>query len=602
MSSPASSTTSGRVPLSRLVSDYALYSENYLTIGDMDGDTVPFVWNRPQWKLARAVQWQEERGLPIRIIVLKSRKVGVSTWVQGFNFWRTQLRENRDALTLAHVAESSLKLFEIQRMFYDGFAKLDESHPLWVKKKHLTRRLITFSNRSSTQVATVGKGAGRGFTAFYVHASEFAFWEDAKRTALAIKNAVPKRPDTAVFVESTPNGWGNDFHRMWSAAKKGQSDYLPVFIGWYDDPRCRMAPWFDADDLDETEQELVRLYQVGLDQLAWRRNTIQNECDGDLDTFLQEYPSDDQSCFLASGRAAFDRTGLQYQMDALPQPDPWAGLTRSEIEYDEETRKPVIRPNARGRLVILSEPQPRRHYIVGVDPSEGDPGSTASPIAVLDEMDMTLAALWYGRTPPDLLAEHAVNLARYYNEAMLGWEANMHGLAFGFRVRELDYHNVYYRKVSEESVAQENTDKPGYFTSERSRQDLFNTGRKYVRIAPLKEWAPVRHPVMVEEMTTLVYEGDKAQAKEGALHDTLIAFFLCLFIHRGSMDSPLEPLPMEVLRHAYESVGWKLRMGMKPTEEDLLPLNCSAEELENFDQLMYQREQNRKRRGLGGMN
>jgi hypothetical protein len=593
---PASSS---RVPLSRLVEDHELYCANFLRIPTKQAGIVPFRWNRPQRMLARAVQRQIDAGRPIRIVVLKSRQVGISTWVQSFQIHRLHLRSNRVALTLAHEEKSALNLFDMQRRYYEGLPK---TGPLAAPKRFFTRRQLQFEGtRSNSQVAVVGKAAGRSFTCHYLHLSELAFYENAGATMQAVKQGVPKVEDSAVFIESTPKGWGNAFHRVYRRAKSGKSNYLAVFIAWYDDPTCRMRPWFTIDELDEPERELLRLYpdRVDLEALAWRRDTIANECDGDPDVFREEYPSDDQSCFLTSGRPVFDKPGLVYQTQAVPQEEPYEGLPPPcEIEVNE--RKEIeFRPQRNGRVWLLKERQPRHQYVVGVDPSEGDPGSTASPIAVLDQFDLSFPALWYGRTPPEILAEHAVRLCRYFNDALLIWEANNHGIAFGMRVRELEYGNVYMRKVSDESVAGEVSDKAGYWTSQKARHNLVNTYRKYVREAALNGWPPIRHPIMVDELATLVYEEDKVVAQEGCLMDTVIAGALCLYAHRGNMDAPLEPLSEEMLGKLYSEVGWKLRMGILPRPEELEPYNVTAEELEKIDELVHNRDQARRRKGLG---
>ena len=958
------------VPLSQIVADYELYSAAFLKILAMDGRLVPFVWNRPQHRLAAAVRWQEERRLPVRITILKSRKVGVSTWIQGFNFWRGHLRDNRHGVTLAHALDSAQQLFEIQRQFYDGFAALPDSHPLHVRKRRLTRKLISFvKTRSITQVLTVGKGTGRGMTPFELHAcfppdtpilcengierradsvrvgdrivthtglttkvtgvasrandetcvlvtpwlgypvaltpnhrvftdrgwvsagdlaigdrvsmpvrgfggasppeivlsksrpkgpyrvvsaragsgkkiefsheagyffgyylaeghvtmnrgglpaavtlardqdegdyaerawravahlcssrrisasknsrtvcevfygaalaqtvaehfgrveskhipdwvfgagsgfchgllvgylcgdgskkqeptdrvsatsirssityqmrdiaaslgvgwarvskkpagrrfgrneqeawtvswsgsaartlrewmgltttgrsrpwiekceltngfawmklrslstvecpqvydievehsdhsfrtasfsiknSEIAFWLNANSALAAVRNSVPKEPGTSVFIESTPFGWGSDFHEMWLRAKSKKSGYLPIFISWMDDPRSLLVvPWFKEADLDEEEKELMSLRGATMPQLAWRRSMIEDECGGSVEDFRQEYPSDDVSCWLASGRPAFTSEELTYQTQAMPQPDPYAGLVQSEIVLNTEKQEPEVVPEPRGRLIVLRPPVPRHHYIGAWDPSEGDPGSDASPGVFLDQVDLKVSAVWYGRTPPDVLAEHAVLLCRYFNEAQLIWEANNHGIAFGNRVDDLGYDNVWMRPVSEESVAQKASMKPGYSTRERSRQHLFNCVRSFARLSAKHRWPPVLHPVLVGEMTTLTYEDDKAVAMPGKKIDLLVALGMALFAHRGSMDSPLEPLSAEVVQRALSDLIPNMRIGIRPSREQLDESNLTIEELERLDNLEYELARSRSRKGLG---
>jgi len=607
------------VPLADIVDDYELYSANFLKIRDKQGALVPFVWNRPQQKLAAAVRWQMARGLRIRVVILKARQVGCSTWVQGFLFHRCHLRGNRQALTLAHKADSAIKLFEMEQRF---FSNLPEKGPLSVQKKHFTRRQITFAaSKSSTQVEVVGE-AGRGYTSQYIHESEMAFYEDAKKTQTAVKQGVPRHTDTAVFIESTPNGWGNEFHKSYVRSTtlrfdeqpdgrflarhrtSGKSEYVRVFIAWYDDPTCTETPWFGMDDLDEAEKELVRLYAVGLPQLAWRRSCIENECDGDVEVFQQEYPADEVSCFLRSGRTAFDPAGLAYQLEHSPPAVPENTIpAASEIEYDAEKKNVNIVVKRKGRLIVFEPPEERHQYIVGADPSEGDAGSDPTPMVVFDRMTMGFPAVWYGRAEPDILARYGINLAIHYRNGMFAWEANNHGGQVRDEVLRIGYPNLYYRTVSADSVAMRESDKLGYMNSIRSRIDLVNTLRKYVREAPQRAWAPVRDPRVVGQFSTFVWDEGRPVADPGntdAEDDFLIAAGICLMAHRGSVEEPLEPLGFDTLMRAYEHLGRSYGKALDPLQ--LAGLGVTCEEIERLEDFIVKREEGLKRKGLRSMN
>src|SRR5215813_3835328 len=60
-----------------------------LTVEDMQGRLVPFVWNPAQDKLDEAIRKQRAKRLPVRIMILKSRRVGFSTGVAGVIFKET---------------------------------------------------------------------------------------------------------------------------------------------------------------------------------------------------------------------------------------------------------------------------------------------------------------------------------------------------------------------------------------------------------------------------------------------------------------------------------------------------------------------------------
>lgn len=617
MNSATSSPPNRRlVSLETLIEDHELYSTNFQKITNKEADLIPFTWNRPQWKVAAAARWQIDRGLPVRLFILKSRQVGISTWVQSFMFHRCHLRQNRQALTLAHKADSAIKLFEMERRFYDN---LPREGPISAAKRHFTRKLIQFSGtQSSTQVEVVGE-SGRGFTCHYLHLSEMAFYADAKTTMTAVKQAVPRRPDTAVFVESTPNGWGNEFHKGYMRAKRmefrlnaqgqwisetlrpGKSEYIAVFIAWYDDPSCSEIPWFEESDLDDDERDLVSKYGVTLEQLAWRRLTLENECDGDLDVFMQEYPSDDVTCFLQSGRSAFDRDGIAYQLQAIPPAvDPSTLPAESEIEFDAPTKKMLVTPTKHGRLLVFEDPIPRHTYCIAADPSEGDRGSDRTPIVVLDQMTLSFPAIWYGCVPPDILARHGINLAQHYNQGVFGWEANNHGGAVRDEVLRIGYPNLYYRTASADSVAMRESDKLGYMQSIRSRIDAIHTARKYIREAPGHGWKPLRDPRVVPQLTSFVWDEGKPVAEEGAEDDFVLAMAIALMMHRGDTQNPLEPLSIAILQAAYNALDRDIGRPLDVVQMRALGVTC--EDLERYDEYVEKREKLMKKKGLRKQN
>jgi len=307
-----------------------------------------------------------------------------------------------------------------------------------------------------------------------------------------------------------------------------------------------------------------------------------------------------QEAFLLSGRPAFDTEAVLHYTEKVAESVRKNTLAaRSEIESDPPgVGVPTIIVHDRGRLRIFAEPLDRHSYVIGADPSEGDPGSDASPLAVLDQMTLDLVATWYGRTPPDLLACHAVDLAKHFRDALIINEANNHGILFHETVISLGYPNLYYRKVSEDTVSGEVTQKPGYLSTQRNREHLFNTLRKFVRMRMGK--LPCPH--LVQQMQSLVYVDGKADAQSGAEKDLLIAFALCLMAHRGSMKAPLEPLPEETVRATAEDL--RMLMERDPANANRVSIDrtgLSCEEVLAMEDQVLAQEQRQRRLGLGGM-
>ena len=66
----------------------------------------------------------------------------------------------------------------------------------------------------------------------------------------------------------------------------------------------------------ETLEETLR-FQIDLETLKWRRQTIDVQCNGDIELFRQEYPCNASEAFLTTGRSVFDKKALHaMQLDS----------------------------------------------------------------------------------------------------------------------------------------------------------------------------------------------------------------------------------------------------------------------------------------------
>ena len=115
---------------------------------------------------------------------------------------------------------------------------------------------------------------------------------------------VPNSPETMVIVESTGFGEGGPFYELCQRAQDPQraGGWLFVFFGWQEHPEYQMpVPGGDRGafqrDLDRGELEVMQQYGCTLEQMAWRRWAILNNCEGHVSTFQQEFPSNPRECF-----------------------------------------------------------------------------------------------------------------------------------------------------------------------------------------------------------------------------------------------------------------------------------------------------------------
>jgi hypothetical protein len=123
---------------------------------------------------------------------------------------------------------------------------------------------------------------------------------------------------TEVAVESTANGIGNEFHQRWMRAEAGMEDdqlgirFIPIFIPWYLSPEYRLpAPSnFELRSEPEgdglpSERDIAEMYELDLDQMAWRRFYVEQQLNGNIQTFMQEFPCSPQEAFQTTGLELF---------------------------------------------------------------------------------------------------------------------------------------------------------------------------------------------------------------------------------------------------------------------------------------------------------
>src|SRR5690242_37467 len=73
----------------RLDNDLEYFAEHYLKIRPKAGGLVPFLFNPVQKKLHAIIEEQRAQTGQVRIVVLKARQEGVSTYVAGRYYHKT---------------------------------------------------------------------------------------------------------------------------------------------------------------------------------------------------------------------------------------------------------------------------------------------------------------------------------------------------------------------------------------------------------------------------------------------------------------------------------------------------------------------------------
>jgi hypothetical protein len=274
------------------------YFAGFLKIRPKVGSLAPFVLNSAQRELHRIIEEQKAKTGRVRVVVLKARQLGVSTYCAARFYHRTISNPGLRTIIIGHKVDASRNLFQIVKRFHDNLP--DDLRPSIAVSN--AEELI-FDRLDSGYLVTVAttEGAGRSATAQLLHASETAFWPDLATQWASVLQTIPDADGTEVIVETTANGY-NDFHKLWRKAEAGESESLPVFLPWSLAPEYR-AKLPDDFEMTGAEKRLAELHGLDREQIAWRRAKVSQL--GGEELFSQEYPLVASEAFISANFDSF---------------------------------------------------------------------------------------------------------------------------------------------------------------------------------------------------------------------------------------------------------------------------------------------------------
>lgn len=280
--------------LLRLRSEFELYAPRALKIRTKQGEIRPLRLNRAQLYIHAQIEAQKARTGRVRALCLKGRQQGASTYICARFYWKTSGEFGKQTFILTHEQDATDNLFDMVKRYHEHAPSELKPQTAADNAKELWFNVLD----SRYKVATAGaKATGRSATAQYFHGSEAAFWANAKDHMAGIGQTVPDEPGTEIILESTGNGIGNLFHQMWTAAVRGESDYLPIFVPWFWEPGySKQVP--AGFTLDAEEIEYQGTFDLELEQMCWRRGKIRDDFAGDESLFDQEYPATAEMAFM----------------------------------------------------------------------------------------------------------------------------------------------------------------------------------------------------------------------------------------------------------------------------------------------------------------
>jgi len=500
------------------VKDYIKYRyyffKNELKIVTKLARMEPLLPKTAQIKIMKVMMALRKEKKPVRVVVVKVRRLGSSSLFLADCYAETTLRTNFKSVVIAHRTDSTDNLLSIIKTYHDY--QTPELRPM--RKKSNAKELI-FRNpddvdmhknpglNSQIKVFTAGGGKGEGKgagaalgeTIHYFLGSEVAMWGDyAEGITGAAEIAVPKLDGTTIVYESSGYGMGGFFKDLYFDAVNGQNNYTPIFVGFQDDEDCVMKAtksecnhWENLlrAEIDGNEHEKHdAMKKLGLmspkigyydfilemnkktddnlryEQVKYLKDVFENECHSNAKQLRNMYPADAHDAFMYGASNLFDNYKLDYQlkMNCVYEPKEMVVVQKKEGAPFELTEA------EQGSIKVWETPLEKGYYILSMDVSEGV-GNDYTPIHIYRLHPFEQVARFSSNTIETMDSKVlALNLAKIYNYAFVIIEANSAGIDVVNYFINQHYANLYHR-IAFDDVEKKDVLKAGWKTGHNSK-------------------------------------------------------------------------------------------------------------------------------------
>ena len=453
--------------LKQLLSNRRLTLETLLEIENKERQLVPMKLNPIQADMIETSGWRD--------ILVKPGQVGAtSLWAGDFIIDNITINGTVSVI-ISYDEFSAQRLLLKAKKFHQSLAR---KIPSIARLDHKSSTELSFIDKETNFYSTFyifsarSYVLGRGETIHNLLLDEYAFWTPGTHEEIfaSAVQRVPLKAGTKIRVQSTANGEDNPFCEMYKTAVEGatigagsmKSVYKPHFYPWFihpeyvmyaDDPFCLTGDDIDPlPNLDNEEMVLLRKFieQFGFEEyealgkLRWRRykkaemRSLRRTGET-VFLFEQEYPEDDESCFLTAGNQAYSTDVIALKMrDCYPATTVKTCINKktgtsadAQIWYDREDGIPYIMPIDPGKGKVSESVAQIWHFEDGYEDKEGkDHPPVLKHCATLSG--------WYDEWE---FAELCKDLAFYYGNTVICPEDNLDIVS---HLR--DYPSLYYRE------------------------------------------------------------------------------------------------------------------------------------------------------------
>lgn len=488
---------------------------------------------------------------PVRIVVLKCRRGGFSSYLEAVETLEANFTPNYSVLTMAHRGPNAKRVFKYAADFHKFW------NPEFIQYRRSSESEskdgYSFDNNSRFTVATAGsRDAARGDQHDAYHLSETAFYSDYD----AVRASLSSNPEySSVYEESTGNGPTGGFYERYqrsmdfddvvkayetenAAALANWNGYFRFFYSWLEEPEytAHVFDWesdYIKKTLDETERALCAGFpNVTIGQLKWRRQQIEKYSTEETQGmsaeqfFEQEYPATIDEVFQTTGSKYFNQRKLRrMQLRAQADKPRWCFKLGADVD-------PVRARADQANLHVFAPPDPTKSYAIGSDTSEGKKKGDWCTAYVLDRGDgmaATEVAFLRGKFGSVEFGDMITTLAEWYNDAFVVPEMNGPGIATCTRIVDNRYMHIYRREALD--IVKDGGESSQFCFGFRMYNQSKHTVMANLQDGVSKDLILIRSKVVIDECMAFENVDGKLQAPSGGYDDGVDAAALAYYGH-----------------------------------------------------------------------
>ncbi|WP_050117643.1 terminase [Yersinia pseudotuberculosis] len=502
---------------------------NLYKIVNEDGELVTFRMRPAQRELFKNMHY--------RNIILKARQLGFSTGIDIYLLDQALFNNNLSCGIIAQDLPAAGEIFstKISIPFDNLPVWLRATFPVSTRREGANGGHIEFAHGSKIRVSN----SFRSGTVQRLHISEHGkicatYPAKAKEVRTGTLNAI--KDGCIVFIESTAEGVGGDFHTMSTRAMDlGQlnlpltsQDYKFHFFAWWHDPKYQAPVPAGGLRLSKYHQEYFAAVEQAMgitlldEQKQWyiRKEIEQQE------EMKQEFPSTPSEAFLTSGRRVFTAINVMQAEGQCKSPllvydiEPVTGK-RTKVQALRAGNSEELQRTLLNHLLVWELPDPDEDYAIGGDVAEGLENRDRSSFDVVKKSSGEQVAHWFGYLDAELFAQLMAHVGRWYNTAFIGPERNNHGHAVIQKLREVYPHRSIYSEQYLDRDHDDETPKLGWLTTAQSKPVIIEGLKTLLR----ENASGVRWIGTINELNTYVYDTrGRMNAQTGCFDDQVMSY------------------------------------------------------------------------------